>query len=129
MTNNSEDNSKPDNKVAFAALPLTDYLEPTVKIRVRHLLETLDQVAAQRASLEVQEDDLKMELEALQKTTGRTGFRYGFLTFCSQPVAGRRTLDRMLLIENGVAAAIINDSMKTGKPSTRNTFKRLSAED
>ncbi len=113
------------DRIEYAKLPTVTDLGTETRQRVITLLETLDQVTAEKAKLVDREDDLKQELVKLQKETGRVGFRYGWLCFVAQPVAGRKTLDKMALIENGVPAATIAASYKEGEPGTRCTFKRL----
>lgn len=114
-----------DDRIEYAKLPPIDYLETETRQRVIALLESLDQVVTEMAKLADREDDLKQELERLQAASGRPGFRYGWLCFVAQSVAGRKTLDKMLLLENGVSAKTIESSYKEGKPGTRCTFKRL----
>ena len=115
-------------RLEFKKLPSVNDLEAEKRKQVIDLLETLDQIVAQKGVLAIREDDLKDELERLQKELGKTGFRHGWLCFTSQPVAGRRTLDTMMLMEAGVPAATINACYKTGKPSTRVTFRHLDEE-
>ncbi len=115
-------------RLEFQALPAVADLETKTKQRVIAALELLDQVSAQKAVLEAREEELKAELERLQLEAGRPGFRYGWLCFASVPTKGRKTLDKMLLLENGCPASVLNASYKTGEPGTRCTFKRLSEE-
>jgi hypothetical protein len=100
----------------------------TIRKRVMQLLEDLDQTVREKLALSIREDDLKEELEQLQKQSGKVGFRHGWLCFRAQQVAGRKTLDKMLLLENGCPASVLNSSYKTGKPTTRLTFKHLDEE-
>jgi len=125
MTDNTQDHDKSQS----ASLPLIDCLKPAVRLRVASLLEQLDQTVMDRTLLTIKEDDLKEELERLQKEAGVVGFRHGWLTFCCQPVAGRKTLDKLLLIENGCPASVLKASYVTGKPSTRTTFKHLEEDE
>jgi hypothetical protein len=113
----------------FKALPPVAELESVqTRQRVVALLEQLDQISSQLEELEQEDEKLKNELEQLQCATGRSGFRYGLLCFISQKTKGRRTLDKMMLMENGVPAATIEQSYKEGAPSTRRYFKRLPEE-
>ncbi len=118
-----------DERVEFAKLPLTTGLASQTQAKVEGLLEQLDWIKSQKLNLQIQEDDMVDQLAHLQRETGRAGFRWGNLAFCSQPTKGRNTLDRMLLMEKGVSAAVIKASMKTGEPGVRNTFKRLGEDD
>jgi hypothetical protein len=110
-------------------LPSVEGLEAEARKEVMMLLECLDELMVKKAELALQEDNLKDRLEELQKQLKLPGFRHGWLTFRAQPVAGRRTLDKMLLLENGCPASALNLSYKEGQPSTRVTFKHLSEEE
>ncbi len=113
------------DRFEFVKLPPVAQLETEPRQRVIALLESLDLVVREKEKLLDKEDDIKNELQRLQRETERPGFRHGLLCFVSQPVAGRKTLDKGMLLENGCEAVIIAKSYKTGAPSTRNTFKRL----
>lgn len=117
-----------DDRLEFATLPLVTELDTEVQQRVIALLEILDSLTKEKAQVLTKESDAEEELERLQKAHSKPGFRHGRLVFASQPVAGRRSLDRGLLLENGCSASIIADSYKTGTPSTRCTFKKLPEE-
>lgn len=122
---------KPKEKdgIEYKTLPAVSDLEDSVRRDIIQLLELLDSTTAKIAGLEAVEEDCKQRLEDLQQKCARPGFRFGFLCFASVPVPGRKTLDKMLLMENGVPAKVINDSYKTGEPGTRRTFKRLGEDD
>lgn len=115
-------------RLEYKKLPSVNDLEAAKRKQVIELLETLDQIITQKNTLAIHEDDLKDELERLQKELGQTGFRHGWLCFTSQPVAGRKTLDTMMLMEAGVPATTINACYKVGKPTTRVVFKHLDEE-
>jgi hypothetical protein len=122
--------SNDQDKIAYAKLPLVGNIpQPDKRMKIMELLERLDTITTQKAALLVLEDETKDELEQLQKETGKIGFRHGWLTFCSQIVKGRKTLDKMLLLENGCPASVLNSSYKTGESYVRNTFKHLNQED
>ncbi len=114
--------------IEYTKLPLVTDLDTETRQRVTALLESLDQLITEKRKLLDKEDDLKNELSSLQKSKGKSGFRHGSLCFVAQSVAGRKTLDKELLLENGCSAAVIAMSYKTGAPSTRCTFKRLTEE-
>lgn len=119
-----------EERFQFASLPIVADLEDTqVRQRVMALLESLDEITARKHELQLEEDDCLEELQVLQKRTGRTGFRHGWLCYAAQEVKGRRTLDKMLLMENGCPGSVIEASYKQGAPSVRQTFKRLTEED
>lgn len=117
-----------EERFEFAKLPIVADLDTEPRQRVIALLESLDQITLEKGKILDREDDIKNELQRLQEQTGRGGFRHGWLCFVSQPVAGRKTLDKGLLLENGCTAQIIKDSYKVGGTSVRNTFKRLPEE-
>lgn len=107
-------------------IPSVDNLKaPAIKATVIALLVRLDKVKADKEKLEIEEDDLKTELEVIQEKVGWTGFRHEQFCFYASRVAGRKTLDKMLLLENGCPASVLNASYKEGQPSMRRTFKRL----
>lgn len=117
------------SRFEFNSLPPVTGLEDVkTRQRVVALLELLDHIVVERTKLEEQEDACKLELEELQRASDKTGFRYGLLCFAAQQVKGRKTLDKMALIENGCPAAVIEKSYKESAPSVRRTFKRLPEE-
>jgi hypothetical protein len=118
-----------EDKIEFAKLPSVSDLPATKRKLAMELMEALDQIVEKKAAILVTEDHLKDELEKIQRLCGTTGLRHGALAFCSQPVKGKKTLDKMLLLENGCPADVLNASYKTGQPSVRNTFKRLEEEE
>ena len=116
-------------RIEFASLPPVSEVEDIrTRQRVVALLEQLDKTTAELQELEKRDEALKQELQELQHASGKTGFRYGLLCFLAQQVKGRRTLDRMLLMENGCPASVIEQSFKEGTGSVRRTFKRLPEE-
>lgn len=114
----------------YAKLPRVSEIDHAQsRQRIIALLECLDQVSGQLQTLEKRDEELKLELQQLQTTTGVPGFRYGFLCFTCQDVKGRATFDadraKTLLLEAGVAPEEVKALTKTGKPSVRRVFKRL----
>lgn len=118
-----------NDKQLFAKLPQIHDLDAPRRDRIITLLERLDEVNDQLHKFEDEKDDIFNELVKLQEETARTGFRYGWLCFTAQKVAGRKTLDKLLLMENGCPAAVIKESYKEGNPSIRRMFYRLREED
>jgi hypothetical protein len=123
-----QEQAKDKERLAFAALPPVSELALTTKAKVMALLELLDTTLEQKARLVEVEEKCKAELEQLQRDAGKEGFRHGWLCYAAQDVDGRKTLDKMLLLEHGVSAKTIATCYKTGNPSVRRTFKRLSEE-
>ena len=110
-------------------LPTIADLDTAQRLEIMNLMEELETVVEQRRALAVREDHLKDELERWQKELKKPGFRHGWLIFRSEVTAGRKTLDKLLLLENGCPAHVLNESYKTGSPSTRVIFKRLEEEE
>lgn len=111
--------------ISFASLPLVSVLpKPKMKTAAR-LLEELEAVIAARESAEEREQEIKLQLEEIQHDAGALGLRYGDLCFIAREKPGRRTLDKGLLIENGVAPEVIEQSMKEGAPYVERRFKRI----
>jgi hypothetical protein len=115
--------------IEFAKLPPVAELELAVRREAMALLERLDLVTADKRKLVDLEDDLKNQLDAILKQSGRPGFRHGWLAYAVEEMAGRKTLDKLLLMENGCPAAIVDQSYKVGKPYIRQTFRHLTEED
>jgi hypothetical protein len=111
------------------SLPNVTTLKNEMRQKVMNLMDLLAEVVEQRIQISIREDELKDQLEALQKEAATPGFRYGNLIFRVEQVAGRKTLDKMLLLENGCPISALNASYKEGKPSTRCTFKDLGEEE
>lgn len=124
-----EDSKEESNRFEWGALPAVAALENIqTRQRVIALLELLDQLVTKREELETAEETCKAELEQLQVANSLPGFKYGLLAFASQATKGRKSLDKLLLMENGVSAAIIQSSYVAGKPSVRRTFRKLPDE-
>lgn len=117
-----------DQNKEMSKLPNVMELEDGYRQKVEKLLERLDEVNESRKKLEDEEDDILSELTQIQGKTNQKGFRYGWLCFTATKTAGRKTLDKMLLIENGCPAAVINQSYKEGAPGLRRIFHRLKEE-
>lgn len=126
--NESQERSETQDRSGMASLPAVNDLEEPVKKKVICLLEALDHLVFEKNRIASREDEIKDELEQLQRETGRNGFRYGWLCYRAQQISGRRTLDKFMLMENGVPAKTIEQSYKTGKPYMQQTFRRLSED-
>lgn len=98
--------------------PTVDDLEsskPRRKTIAALLLNAADlkqEIARCKAEL----DDLIDQLLSHSQRLGTTSIRHEGVAFYCSESEGKRTLDRVLLIENGVDPNIIEASMKTGKP-------------
>jgi hypothetical protein len=118
-----------EDRTQLSKLPPVADIQADKRARIMHLMEELEVIITQKNALAVLEDEAKDELEKLQMETGKPGFRHGWLVFTAQVVKGRKTLDKMMLLENGCPASILNASYKTGEPYTRSIFKHLTQED
>jgi hypothetical protein len=118
-----------NDRQQYINLPLINDLDTQPRQRVIALLERLDKLKEDLHKLGDEEDDILNELTRIQQETGRSGFRYGWLCFTAVKVAGRKSLDRLLLMENGCPAAVIQQSYKEGNPTTHRKFHRLKEED
>lgn len=114
-----------DDPIKFAELPEMSELSKASQLRAANLLIELELVTGMESEAKIRGDEIKNLLEHIQQEEDVKGFRAGNLCFFSREVAGRRTLDRFLLIENGVTPDIIEASMKTGAGYMERRFKNL----
>lgn len=122
---------KPTNEAAadpikYAELPEVSELGPRLMKQAAELLAELGVVIERQKADEELEKELKVKLEKMQNEAELPGLRHMQWCFVARQAAGRRTLDKMLLIENGVDPEVIEQSMKTGEPYVTRTFKDLS---
>lgn len=125
---NNEKNAE-DSPLVMAELPLVDELRNNrLMLRTIRLLEELDLVEETAKINKERADEIKEELGVIQSKAGLRGIQYHGLCFAEREMSGRKSLDKMLLIENGVEADTIEASMKTGKPFVERRFKNLNKE-
>lgn len=74
-------------------------------------------------------DELKKRIETIQDYARVKGFRHGEFAFRSKYLEGRMSLDKGKLMENGVTAQQIADSMKKGEGYVENRFQRIADKD
>jgi hypothetical protein len=117
--------------VKFDQLPLVSVLKETAKVKeATELLQELDAIQVLVAIHRGREEELKIELGALQKLAGTEGLRWGSLCFTERLQPGRETLDKQKLMEvAGVTAAQMKECTKTGKPFEVRTFRNLGRKD
>ena len=114
-----------DGTLKFAELPdATKVLPAEMAKNVKQLLEDLRDLEAADEATSKALEETKAALELLQ--ADQPGLRVGDLCFVSRMTAGRKTLDKVSLMENGVSKAQIDASHKIGKAYTTRTFKDLS---
>jgi hypothetical protein len=114
-------------KFSFKTLPeVREVAELKSRKRIIALLTKLAELDLEMKANKTRMDKTKDELETLQNETGMIGFRFEKLCFISREVPGKKTLDKMALIENGVEPEVIEKSMKTGKSYIEHRFKDIS---
>jgi hypothetical protein len=89
------------------------------RARAIQLLQYGHQLMATMRDAEQRLRETKNELAQIQILNDAEGLRYGDLCFMSSTISGRRSLDRTLLLENGVSPSQIEASMKQGESSLR----------
>lgn len=121
---------KPKNKpepetesIVYAELP--DVREIRCGAEVANLLIELDSVTLMEKAAKERGDEIKLELTATQGAFGLPGLRFETYCFVARAMPGRKSLDKELLLENGVKPQVIKDSMKTGDPYIQRTFKNI----
>ena len=117
----------------FTSLPLISVLDSKTMKKAKLLLEELAQLdeyiemyESRRKEIVGYSDkgkDFPGELEVIQQAAGLPGLKFGRLCYRVSEQAGRRSIDRGLLMENGVRAEVIEASMKEGSPYKRREFK------
>jgi len=116
--------SEENGSIKFADLPdATKILPQKSAAYVKQLLE---EAAALEEAIDASQEQLeaiKVELEVMQ--ADQPGLRVGKLAFVSRMSLGRKTLDKVLLMENGVTKAQLDAGHKTGKPFVSRTFKNM----
>jgi hypothetical protein len=112
----------------YAELPdirVSEALEVPRMLQAQQLLTELDAVVMMEKTYKDRGEEIKRELETLQLVAKLPGFRLESLCFVARLMPGRRTLDRLLLVENGVDPEVIDASMKLGEPYMERRFKNI----
>lgn len=122
-------------KIVYASLPLTSMLDRRHMKKATALLQEAEEIREQIDTLKeryveivggkIGKQEITGELERIQQEAELPGLRWGSLVYTVTQSAGRRTLDKSLLIENGVDPAAIAASYKEGKPFVTRVFKNL----
>ena len=114
----------------FASLPHISALKNNnTQRKAQDLMEEANFL---RESIEPLSDRFREILDELQNIQTRNhldGLRCGLTAFRYTETKGRRTLNRDLLIENGVPPKVIESSYKVGEPGTKREFKLLKADE
>lgn len=114
----------------WAELPLISVLAKKPMQRAKELLEELELQTyciddnGRYVKREDRADEIKAELEELQKEAETRGLRWGKFAFAATEQQGRETLDKELLLMHEVPAATIAKCYKRGKGFTKREFKR-----
>jgi hypothetical protein len=128
--------AKTDDSISFMDLPVISKLrkrqEQAYAAELLNELEThtffTDDSGAE-VKREDRIDQVKNELEEIQRNNGLAGMRYGRLCFSAQPTAGRKTIVKALLMEKlGLTKEQIDDCTTPGEPGMRRTFKKIDEE-
>jgi len=92
-----------------------EILSPDKALYVVGLFEEAEILAALIQQNQTRLEELKVALGELQREVRQKGIRYLDWVFYERQAEGRKSLSRELLLENGVKAAVIAKSVKTGK--------------
>jgi len=111
--------------VHFAALPLISVLSAPQMKQAQSLLEELEAVEAREKGEVERGDEIKRELGKIQVGAGLVGLRFGQLCFKEAQRPGKKTLNKVKLVEKGVAPELIVACTDTGKPFAKREFKKL----
>lgn len=122
--------ASPQDQSVFTNLPdvTTAKLKTADRKTSTALLEELDGLSELSKTTDERITEIKDLLAGIQDRNHLAGLRFGNFAFRTLEVAGRKTLDKALLVQNGVDPETIEASMKEGKPSMRREFKRLNLE-
>lgn len=113
--------------ISFDDLPLVvESFKPKQHKGIIALLIELDRLTDEQENARNRIEEIKERLEELQTEAGVPGFQQDGLCFVSRTMPGRETLDKFLLIENGVKPSLIAKCMKTGKPYIERRFSNKS---
>jgi len=92
-----------------------EILSPDKALYVIGLFEEAEILAALIQQNQTRLEELKVALGELQREVRQKGIRYRDWVFYERQAEGKKTLNRALLLENGVKAAMIAKSVKVGK--------------
>jgi hypothetical protein len=92
-----------------------EILSPDKALYVVGLFEEAEILSALIEQNKTRLEELKVALGELQRETRQKGIRYRDWVFYERQAEGKKTLNRALLLENGVKAAMIAKSVKVGK--------------
>lgn len=112
----------------WANLPLVSVLKRKQMDQSKELLEELDSVHGILATYKERKEEIEEELAQIQMEAKLDGLRWGDWAFRRTVQAGRKTLSKEKLIENGVSADVIAKSFEQGKSFSKDEFKNLSGK-
>lgn len=121
-----QEKPKEVKKLVWAELPLVSVLPRKLMDEAKDLLEELDSIRQLKETYASREDELKRRLEDIQSEHELCGLRYGQLAYCARSNEGRRTLNKIKLIELGVSAQVVEAAYKRGDPYIKREFRNLS---
>lgn len=112
--------------IHYADLPDASLLlDRSARAKCISLFKEMESLVISVETLTDRMDEIKAELVTYQDTLDAPGIRYGGWAYIHRTAKGRRSLNRDLLMENGVSKAVLDASMKTGEPYSQHTFKRV----
>ncbi len=110
----------------YDALPTTEaILDRRKQAECRLLFEEMAALIVQMEALGDRMEEIKLELEQFQYMVDAPGIRHENYVFSATEVAGRKTLDKILLQQNGVSKAIIEASQKQAESHIRRMFRSI----
>lgn len=115
--------------IKFADLPdihALKGLKPGDRGEMQDLLGELAVVMFNKSQAEAREKEIKADLELLQRRNNLYGLRYKDWCFYAKDTPGKKTLNKVLLLEAGVEADVIEACMKPGRDYVSHYFRDLS---
>jgi len=115
-----------DEGTHYDGLPTTEaILDRRKQAECRLLFEEMAALVVQMEALGDRMEEIKLELEQFQYMVDAPGIRHENYVFSAHEVAGRKTLDKILLQQNGVSKEIIEASMRKAESHMRRLFRSI----
>jgi hypothetical protein len=113
-------------ETGYDTLPTTEaILDRRKQAECRLLFEEMAALVVQMEALGDRMEEIKLELEQFQYMVDAPGLRHENYVFSATEVAGRKTLDKIMLQQNGVAKEVIDMSYKKAESHMRRVFKAI----
>ncbi len=108
----------------YNELPTTEaILDKKKQAECRLLFEEMAALLIQMQAIEDRMEEIKMDLEQFQYMVDAPGLRHENYVFTAHEVAGRKTLDKILLQQNGVSKEVIEASSRQAESHMRRMFR------